>query len=109
MFVTFGCAIGLDLISNAITGGFLPKPELLALNPANLGIFDWGFAIAFMVIIQPVAEGLVFRGVALPAMRSLLGVWGGMIVTATITGVFHYLIYSPNYANAARFTPFWSA
>ncbi len=107
MFVTFGCAIGLDLISNAITGGFLPKPELLALNPNSMGIFDWGFAIAFMVIIQPVAEGVVFRGVALPAVRSLLGVWGGLIVTATITGAFHFLIYSPNYASAATITPLW--
>ncbi len=73
MFVTFGCAIGLDLISLALTGEFLPKPELLALNPGAMGIFDWGFAIAFMVIIQPVAEGLVFRGVALPATALAVG------------------------------------
>ncbi len=107
MFVTFGCAIGLDLLSLTLTGEFLPKPELLALNLGSMGVFDWGFAIAFMVIIQPVAEGLVFRGVALPAVRTLLGTWGGMIVTAILAGVFHYLIYSPNYASAATITPLW--
>ncbi len=30
-----------------------------------------------------------------------------MIVTAIVTGVFHFLIYSPNYASAATITPLW--
>lgn len=107
MFVTFGCAVGLDLISLALTGEFLPKPELLQLTPASMSIFDWGFAIAFMVFIQPIAEGLVFRGVTLPAVRKLLGAWGGLVVTATMTGIFHLLVYSPNYATTSNFTPLW--
>lgn len=107
MFVALGAAIGLDLISLAVTGEFLPKPELLGLNPSTLGALEWIFAFAFMVLAQPVAEGLVFRGVALPALRSALGVWGGVLATALITGAFHLLIYPPNYSTTASLTPIW--
>ncbi len=107
MFVTLGCAVGLDLISLAVTGEFLPKPELLSLTPASMSVLEWGFAIAFMLIIQPIAEGLVFRGVTLPAIRVLLGTWGGLVITATITAIFHLLIYPPNYAGTSSVAPLW--
>jgi len=107
MFVSLGCAIALDLISNAVTGEFQPKPELLGLNPGTLGIAEWGFAVIFMVVVQPIAEGLVFRGIALPALRGVLGAWGGLIAAALLAGAFHLLVYPPNYATASSITPIW--
>ena len=81
MFVAFGCALHSTCVSLAVTGEFVAKPELLGLTPSALGIFEWGFATVFMVIIQPIAEGLIFRGIALPSIRQFAGAWGGMIVT----------------------------
>ncbi len=107
MFVAFGCAVALDLLSLAVTGEFLTKPEFLGLTPSTLSILEWGFAAAFMIFVQPMAEGLIFRGITLPAMRQLAGAWGGMILTATLTGVFHYLLYPPNYPTASTLTPLW--
>lgn len=107
MFVAFGCAVALDLLSLAVTREFMPKPELLGLNPGALGVPEWAFAIAFMVIIQPIAEGLIFRGIALPAARTLLGAWGGLLALAALAGVFHLLIYPPNYNTASTITPLW--
>lgn len=107
MFIAFGFALALDLLSLAVTREFLPKPELLGLNPGALGIVEWGFAIAFMVLLQPIAEGLVFRGITLPAVSATAGSWGGILVTAVISGIFHLAIYSPNYNTSSSITPLW--
>ncbi|MEP7292039.1 MAG: type II CAAX endopeptidase family protein [Chloroflexota bacterium] len=107
MFIALGFAIGLDLIGLAVTREFLPKPELLGLSPGALGAAQWLVASAFLVVVQPIAEGLVFRGVALPAIRTLLGAWGGLLATAVIVGVFHMLIYPPNYNTTSALTPLW--
>lgn len=107
MFIALGFAIGLDLLSLAVTGAFVPKPELLALAPGALSAADLIFAVAFMVIVQPISEGLVFRGVALPAVRQVAGAWGGMAITAALTGAFHMLVFPPNYNTTAPITPLW--
>lgn len=107
MFIAFGFALALDLLSLAVTREFLPAPELLGLNPGTLGFLEWGFAALFMVILQPIAEGLVFRGVVIPTFAARLGAWGGIIATAVLAGVFHLLIYPPNYATTAPITPIW--
>lgn len=107
MFIAFGFALALDLLSLGVTGEFLPKPELLGLTPSTLGVVEWGLAIAFMVILQPIVEGLIFRGITLPALRTILGAWGGLLAAAALTGIFHYLIYSPNYATTSPLTPIW--
>jgi membrane protease YdiL (CAAX protease family) len=107
MFIALGFAIALDLIGLAATGEFLPKPELLGLSPGALGAIQWLVAIAFLVIVQPIAEGLVFRGITLPALRGVLGAWGGLLATALLTGVFHLLLYPPNYNTTSSFAPIW--
>lgn len=107
MFIAFGIALAFDLLSLAVTREFLPKPELLGLNPGTLGAPEWGFAIAFMVILQPIAEGLVFRGVLLPALAARAGAWGGILFAAALTGIFHLLIYPPNYNTPSSIAPLW--
>jgi membrane protease YdiL (CAAX protease family) len=105
MFICVGFAVFFDLIGLALTGAFLPTPELLALR--ERGALDWVLAIALMLLAQPVAEDLVFRGVAFPAVRAALGAWPGLVVTAGLYAGFHLLAYPPDYLNAAPIVPIW--
>jgi membrane protease YdiL (CAAX protease family) len=107
MFVSFGCALALDLLGLALTREFLPTPELQRLNPNALGAVQWIFGVAFMVVVQPIAEGLVLRGIVLPSARTLLSGWGGVLVTAALSGAYHYLLYPPTYNTTSAITPLW--
>ena len=108
MFISLGLAIALDLVSLAVTHEFTPGPELQFLDPNALGVLEWVFAILFMVILQPIAEELMFRGMTLPAIRTRLSAWGSIVVTAGITGVFHMLIYPMNSAMPlSPLSPLW--
>jgi membrane protease YdiL (CAAX protease family) len=90
-----GLAILVDIIALAATGQFLPVPELAGLyaNRATLHPVIWIVAGVFMLVLQPVADELVFRGVFLPVARQVIGGWGGLVVTAMVYALFHYLAY----------------
>jgi membrane protease YdiL (CAAX protease family) len=95
MFITLGFALVFDLLGLAVTGTFLASPELSSLGVTVPGIVDWIFAVAFMVLAQPAAEELVFRGVVLPVLRIRLGAWLGLIINAGLFAVFHAALYTP--------------
>jgi membrane protease YdiL (CAAX protease family) len=107
MLIGLGFAIAIDILSLAVTGQFLPAPELIGISLSGGGIATWVVVLAFMIIVKPVAEELVFRGVALPALRAALSPWLGLLITAGLHAGFHLLLYPPNYAIADGFTPIW--
>ena len=107
MFISLGFAIALDLIGLAITREFLPVPEVLGLSPGAMTAAHWLVLVVFLVVVQPIAEGLVFRAVALPSLRTMLGAWGGLIGAAVLAGVFHLALYPPNYNTTSTITPIW--
>lgn len=90
-----GFAILLDLISLAVTGQFLPTPELhyVAFGDATIGA--WTAAVLLLVLAQPITEELVFRGILFPALRAATGAWAGLFLTALLYGTFHLLTYTP--------------
>jgi len=100
-----GVAIGLtvDLVINLASGQFLPIPEIFGFQAEGItGILTAGL---FLVLIQPVAESLVFQGVLLPKVRIMLGAWGGVLATTIVFAFMHYgifyLSYQPNYPESA--------
>lgn len=108
LFIGVGAAITIDVVGLALTGAFVPVPELLGLNRDALNAVDLILATLFLVVAQPLGEELVFRGVALPAIRSALGGWGGLIVTSVAYGVFHWIAYTPSYSpQYGTFAPYW--
>jgi membrane protease YdiL (CAAX protease family) len=107
MFLCVGFALLFDLLSLAVTGAFLPVPELLGIHLRAGGLPEWLFAVAFMLVAQPVAEELVFRGVVFPALRGAFGAWIGLVLVAALYAVFHWLAFPPDYANVAGITPIW--
>jgi membrane protease YdiL (CAAX protease family) len=95
LLFNLGIAILLDLLSLGVTGAFLPVPELLPLTQTT-GTGSLLIGVLFMIAIQPTAEELVFRGVALPALRTTFGAWLGLMICALASGFFHFVIYSPS-------------
>ncbi len=93
LLVGLGMAITIDLVGLLATGEFLPAPELLKVTLARDNLFVWLLAIVFMVLLQPLAEQLVFSGVFFPAAQQALGAWGGYIFTALCFALFHYFVY----------------
>lgn len=107
MFVTFGFALAFDLLGLALTSGtFITAPELWSFNVAGASIVDWVLAIAFMVLAQPAAEEMVFRGVLLPSLRGQFGAWAGLIINALLFAVFHFIIYTPS-GGELQFATIW--
>lgn len=101
--LAIGIAILLDLIGLPIAGVFLPSAELFGFyditqNPVvavPLSLFDWLLALLLLVILQPIAEELVFRGVVYPALNVALGAWSGYLFTSVLYAVFHLVAYAP--------------
>jgi hypothetical protein len=70
VLISYGVAVTLDILSFTVTQLFEPP---LALRPLLLthGVSEWVLAVAFALILQPVAEGLLFSGLLYPAFRQL--------------------------------------
>lgn len=107
MFLCIGFALLFDLISLGITGEFLPVPELIGANLRATGGWAWVLAIACLLIAQPIAEELVFRGITQPALRAALGAWPGLVAAAALYALFHLLAYPPSYLGVSGITPLW--
>ena len=101
LLIGVGLAILLDLIGRAVVGLIIPDPELLNLyayvqlyGQPVLGI-SWVLVVLFMVILQPLAEGLVFQGLLLPSLRATIASWSGFILSAAAYTMFHFVAYQP--------------
>lgn len=104
VFVSFGLALALDLLAISVTSRFLPAPALLGIRPDGAALI---FAAVFLLIAQPLAEELVFRGVALPALRAGLGARFGLVMAAALSAVFHLLMYPASYADVSPLAALW--
>lgn len=103
LMVGVAIALTVDLIINLASGQFLPIPEIFGFQADGIA----GFLMAglFLVVIQPVAESLVFQGVLMPKLRFTMGAWRGVIVTTIVFTLVHYgvfyLSYQPIYSESA--------
>jgi membrane protease YdiL (CAAX protease family) len=110
LLIGVGLSVALDVVSGRVTNVFLPEPELLslysdvALYQQPINILSWIFAFIFMVVLQPIAEELIFRGVMLPSLRNAVGAWPGYVVSAILYAVFHMLAFPPSIND---FNGFW--
>lgn len=97
IFISFGLALAIDLLSLLVTGQFVPAPALLsaAVDRQNTALLI--ISAVFLLIVQPLAEELVFRGVAFPVLRVGFGAWPGLLVTAVASAIFHLLIFPAAY------------
>lgn len=100
VLLSFGVGAALDLLSlfatstPAVIAEFVPLFKSAAGPALGSNLTTWAMLGLLMVIFQPVAEGLVFRGVAYPALRATLGPIPGFMMTALWYGIFHLVAYS---------------
>jgi membrane protease YdiL (CAAX protease family) len=91
-----GMAIAFDLVGWVVTGEqTLASAELLRLPAADLALFGWVILLLFLIVFQPVAEELVFRGMMFPALASTVGPLIGFFAVSLFHGFFHLLAYTP--------------
>ena len=91
LMVGVAVALTVDLVINLASGQFLPIPEIYGFQADGAaGILMAGL---FLILIQPVAESLVFQGVLLPKLRIMFGAWGGVIITTVVFTLIHYGIF----------------
>jgi len=107
LFLSLGFAILIDLIGAGIGGSFERSPELLGLDLRGGGILALVFALLFMVVVQPIAEELIFRGVAYPALRTAFGFGLTVFFSAGLHGLFHLIVYPPNYPTLPAPNQLW--
>jgi membrane protease YdiL (CAAX protease family) len=100
LLLGLGMVITLDVISFRVVGQFVSDPELATVYGQPVTAITWVFAALFMVVMQPAAEELVFRGIILPALRVALGGWFGLLTNALLYAAFHMLAYLPQGANS---------
>lgn len=90
-------AFTIDLIAAAGVGSILP---LAALRGLGSDAGTWLLAAVFLLLAQPLGEGLVFQGLLLPRLRASLGPWGGWLLTGLLYGLLSFLIYGAQLSGA---------
>ncbi len=51
--------------------------------------FDWLLLLLEAAVLAPIVEETLFRGILYPALRSKMGVMGGIVMTSTIFAILH--------------------
>lgn len=93
--VGIAMALALDLLVSLLSGDFLAIPQIWGFHSGGApGLL---LAALIAVLLQPLAETLVFQAVLLPSLRWTLGPWGGTIGTALLYMVLHNLVFLAAY------------
>lgn len=103
MYILLGlsASVSVHLLVALGSGVFVPPPALQGMRTAAVGA--WILAGVFMLVVQPIGDELIFRGVVLPWLRARLGAWGGLLFTIGIYALFHSLIYPTAIGGNAAF------
>ena len=89
----FGAALLLDTLA-AAGGSSTPTPELAALVGRPATAATWLSAALYVLLLQPLAEGLVFRGLLQPALQARAGRHRAILLTALAWVGLQLLVYS---------------
>lgn len=94
LLVGIAIALAVDLAVSLAGGEFLPVPQIWGFQSSGaLGLFAAAF---ILILLQPLAETLVFQAVLLPRLRWSFGPWAGVIGTsAAFTAMYHIVYVAP--------------
>ena len=90
LLVGIAIALAVDLAVSLASGEFLPVPQIWGFQ--SRGVLGLVAAALFLIVLQPLAETLVFQAVLLPRLRWSFGPWAGLIGTsAAFTALYHVI------------------
>lgn len=94
LMLMIGVGIGLsaDVVAGLGSGTFGAVAPIRGLDLTRVGPLF--LSALFLVLVQPLVEGLVFFGVLLPTLRKTIGPWPGLLTTALAFAGFHMAIYA---------------
>jgi membrane protease YdiL (CAAX protease family) len=90
--VTLGVALPVAWLVRLGSDRSVTPPAQL---PEGLAPFGWALAATLTLLVAPVAEELLFRGVLFSALRDRLGLASGVVGSAAGFGIVHYLPSDP--------------
>ena len=89
-------ALALDLAVGLASGEFWPVPQIWRFQSRDaMGLL---LAALMLIVLQPLAESLVFQAVLLPRMRWAFGHWAGVIGTSALYTALYHLVFIEPYA-----------
>ena len=95
LLVGIAFALAIDLAVSLASGAFWPVPQIWYFQARGIqGLLQ---ALFLAVVLQPLAETLVFQAVLLPRMRWSFGTWRGVMATAAAYTILYNLVFIPPY------------
>ncbi|HLH12487.1 MAG TPA: CPBP family intramembrane glutamic endopeptidase [Methylovirgula sp.] len=88
LWIIAGLALVYSVAATAALGYFYPKSETWLTMPSDRPSFVLLFFLA--VVLAPITEELLFRGWIYTSLRSSLGLWPAVILSAAFFGLAHY-------------------
>ena len=102
LLVGIAITLALDLGVSLASGAFWPVPQIWRFQ--SLEALGLPVAALMLIVLQPLAETLVFQAVLLPRMRWAFGHWRGVIATSALYTALYYLVFIEPYA---FYDPIW--
>lgn len=97
LMLSFGVGAALDLLTLGLANVPLVISEINSAGGVQLiqaaGFGSWFLLALLLLVLQPIGEGLIFRGVAYPALRTILGTRTGFFMVSIWHGIFHMIAY----------------
>jgi len=86
ILIGLGAAFAVDLIGVLLrlNGGQVVPPALIILADQNAPIVGWAIAAITAIVIQPIGEELIFRGLLYPSLAARFGNVASIVLTSLI-------------------------
>ncbi len=89
-------ALAIDLVVSLAGGRFLPVTEIYGFQ--LYGARGLILAALLVILLQPLAESLVFQAILLPSLRWRLGPWLGVFTASALFVALHLLVFWSAYS-----------
>lgn len=90
LMIGIAAAFTAGVIAGYGSGNFVVFAPLEGIEQAQIGQV---LLAALFLLVQAVAEALIFWGIVLPRLRASLGAWLGLGLTLALFAAYYYLVY----------------
>lgn len=91
IMVGLGGGFSAAIVAGLGSGDFITPIPVFGILTGDVG--SLALVSLFIILVQPIAESLVFSGIALPRLRASLGGWFGLISMMLLFAIYYYLVF----------------